>query len=405
MRSRALLSVAAGAALLLTAGHAGAQSWAGGRDRPSLTEIVSIDASGEITFLYGTEDVAGDGLGTFEPAEQSFDIRTAYATTDDGSFWVRIYVASGAAPGNGVTGYVFIDSDEQGTSGGGANATEIDPQLEGDTSGAEGFEVVVGIGGDAAITGVWEWSEAQGAYEEVTPAPTPAEAAAETGADTDPLQLGQGARGYLQGRLDLGIVGVGPTCDADLYFRTVTADAADSSPTADSCVPGDSDGDGVPDVVEPPPTSTCTADDDCPALGLCEAGVCLLPVPCADASDCRADEDCSADGRCVPRPGGTCTSNDDCGDLVCNGGTCGPCALGGDECGDGQRCGPDGRCFDSVGPEGGGELGPGEEVRGGAFTCAAGVPGDRSMLFHAVLAALAAMRLASRRRRRSVPRA
>ena len=395
MPCRALTSVAAGTALLLAGATAEAQSWAGGRQRPSVAEIVAVDATGEGGWIYGTEQL-----------DPSVDIRTAYATVDGGDFWARVYLTATVAPGNGVTAFVFIDSDQQASSGGGANAAEIDPQLDGDSSGATGFEVVVGIGGDESITGVWTWSDATNAYEEADPAPTPAEAEAEVGADTDPIQFLPGPRGYLQARLDLAVVGVGPTCDADLYFRTVTADATDSTPASDSCVAADADEDGVPDVVEPPPTSTCMDDDDCPVLGVCEAGACLLPVPCVDASDCEADEDCSADGRCVPRPGGDCTSNDDCGDLVCTGGTCQPCTLGGEECGDGQRCGPNGRCFDSVGPEGG-ELGPGEEVRGGAFTCALSATAHRSTLFHVVFAALAAMRLATRRSRRgrSVPRA
>jgi hypothetical protein len=403
MPCRALTSVAAGTALLLAGATAEAQSWAGGRPRPSVAEIVSVDATGEGGWIYGSEQL-----------DPSVDIRTAYATVEAGDFWARVYLTDTVAPGNGVTAFVFIDSDQQSSSGGGANAAEIDPQLDGDTSGATGFEVVVGIGGDESITGVWTWSDATNAYEEVDPAPTPAEAEAEVGADTDPIQFLPGPRGYLQARVDLAVVGVGPTCDADLYFRTVNADATDSSPASDSCVATDADGDGVPDVVEPPPTATCDADEDCPLLGVCEAGACILPTPCVDAADCEPNEDCSADGRCVPDPGGSCTSNDECQDgLVCSGGTCVGCALGGDECGDGRRCGPDGRCFDSVGPDGGGELGPGEEVRGGAFTCAlapaAPVPGParRSTLFHVVFAALAAMRLATRRSRRgrSVPRA
>ena len=412
MPCRALTAIAAGAALLLAGATAEAQSWAGGRQRPSVAEIVAVDATGEGGWIYGTEEIA-------PPA----DIRTAYATAEGGDFWARVYVSATAAPGAAVTAYVFIDRDQQVTTGGGANAPEIDPGLDGDLSGATGFEVVVGIGGDESITGVWEWADGTSTYEPVTPAPNQNQAAAEVGADEDPIQFLPGARGYLQARVDLGVVGVGAACDADLYFRTLTTGTGDATPAVYACVPNDADDDGVPDVVEPPPTSTCDSDDDCPLNGICEGGACILPHPCVDAADCDADEDCAADGRCVPRPGGTCSSNDDCQDgLVCSGGNCVGCTYGGaDDCDEGQRCGPDGRCFDSNGP--GTELGAGDEVRGGAFTCAASAPlggsmprsnpgraassatnaDDRSPLFHAVFAALVAMWLASRRRRR--PRA
>lgn len=404
MPSRAFIAIATGAALWLAGATAQAQSWAGGRQRPSLAEVVAVDSTGENGWVYGSE-----------AADPSLDIRTAYATADGGDFWVRVYVTETGQPTAAVTTFVFIDSDQQPATGGGANAAEIDPRLEGDTSGAAGFETVVGIAGDESIAGVWAWSEATSAYEEVDPAPTPAEASVEVGADTDPVLLGSTPRGYFQAQVDLGVVGVGAACDTDLYFRTVSDAADDSTDGVRSCVPDDADDDGVPDVVEPPPTATCDSDDDCPAGGICEAGACRLPQPCVEDTDCDADEECAPDGRCLPRPGGTCSSNDDCqGGLVCNNGNCVGCALGGDECGDGQRCGPDGRCFDSVGPDGSNEVGAGDEVRGGAFTCAAAAPHapasasaqaapDRASLFHAVFAALAAIGLATRRRGRPQP--
>ena len=135
-----------------------------GRQRPRWRRSSRWTATGEGGWIYGTEQL-----------DPTVDIRTAYATVDGGDFWARVYLTAEVAPGNGVTAFVFIDSDQQGSSGGGANAPEIDPQLDGDSSGATGFEVVVGIGGDESITGVWTWSDATNTYEEVD-RPAPAEA-------------------------------------------------------------------------------------------------------------------------------------------------------------------------------------------------------------------------------------
>ncbi|HTN89403.1 MAG TPA: MYXO-CTERM sorting domain-containing protein, partial [Sorangium sp.] len=88
-------------------------------------------------------------------------------------------------------------------------------------------------------------------------------------------------------------------------------------------------------------------------------------------------EDCSPDYRCVPTPSGTCTSNDECGDLVCLDGQCGPCSLGGVQCGADERCAPTGRCVEGAASSGAGgpgepDLEAGDAVQGGACACTAG---------------------------------
>lgn len=59
--------------MLTTASSARAQTWAEARTTPVLGEIVAIDATGEAGWLYGFEDLAGDGE-TFKQQEKSIDI-------------------------------------------------------------------------------------------------------------------------------------------------------------------------------------------------------------------------------------------------------------------------------------------------------------------------------------------
>ena len=64
---------------------------------PRLGQIFAIDTTGEPNWIYGAEDVLGDGLGMFTAAEQALDLRTAYASTDATKLWTRVYVSSAAA--------------------------------------------------------------------------------------------------------------------------------------------------------------------------------------------------------------------------------------------------------------------------------------------------------------------
>src|SRR5687767_14554534 len=90
-------AVALGSCALLGASPARAQTWSAPRDTPTLSELVAVDATGETRWPFGTEDVAGDGA-MFGVAEQSVDLRDAYATTDDARLWLRAYVPSTSAP-------------------------------------------------------------------------------------------------------------------------------------------------------------------------------------------------------------------------------------------------------------------------------------------------------------------
>src|SRR5688572_16119937 len=87
-----------------------AQTWSSPRGRPALWQIISVDESGEAGWPYGAEDVAEDGIDSFDPDEAGADLRTVYADADATGLWIRAYVASEAAPPESVVAYFFIDS-------------------------------------------------------------------------------------------------------------------------------------------------------------------------------------------------------------------------------------------------------------------------------------------------------
>ncbi len=373
-------SVAVGLAALVSPGLAVAQTWEGDRENPSLAEVVAIDTTGEDGWPFGREDVAGDGLDTFQQQEQSIDIRTAYAVAGSQQLWVRLYVSDDGPPGGSVVAFVFIDADEDSDTGGSAAGAGLDPGFDTDDSPG-GYEYVIGIDGNGSIVEVWEWDAAQNEYTSVAGAA--AQATAEVGTAPDPLGLGGSVHGYLQGNIDLDIVGLDSSCSANLYFRSLhdTGNAGEGDLNVGEvgpCVAADSNGDRIPDLLVS--EDECQSDADCPAGGVCVGGECVLAPPCRDDSDCDADETCEG-GRCVLQGGDACETDANCGDLVCEGGECVPCTTAGVECGPGLVCAPNGRCIDdSTAPPstsgdagaGGIVLAEGEEIEGGAGNCATG---------------------------------
>lgn len=337
---------------LLWAASAPGQTWQGVRTTPALTEIVAVDSTGELGWLYGFEDLAGDGT-QFQRQEQSIDVRTAYATTDPGRFWARIYVSDTQTPGGNVTGYVFIDADRNVTTGGDAIATEIAAQFTTDASPG-GYEYVLELPGSGTQVQVWQHQAQTGQY--VATAVAAANGVAESGVDDDPIRLFAPRHGYLQASVDLAVVGLTSACTANLYVRSVNTAAALGRSDLEvgqvaSCIPADANADGVPDVIVPP--AGCVSNAECAGGGICQAGTCVFAAPCVTAADCGANETCTVDGRCVPLPAGNCTTNADCtGGLVCVAPRCEPCTLGGTQCGAGQVCGPDGLCIADQGTVG-----------------------------------------------------
>src|SRR5262249_13530552 len=156
-------------------------------------------------------------------------------------------------------------------------------------------------------------------------------AVGEANVDVDPIRLNGNPHAYLQGSIDLGLVGLAQVCKGNFYVRAVDTSAAGASDldvgAASACVPADANGDGVPDIIVVP--GGCTADAECPGLSICADGACVLGVPCIDDTDCASTEQCSPDGFCVAKPAGTCKVTADCNGLVCTSGTCVACAFGG----------------------------------------------------------------------------
>lgn len=401
-------SVLAGATL--TAASALAQpapSWEGERAIPGLDEAWVVDATGEPDWPFGAEDVAGDGAA-FTAAEAAVDARSVYVARGDAALWTRVYFAGDATPPAELTVYLFVDEDQDATTGGPATAAAIDAALVTDPSPG-GYEHLVAATADGAAAEVWAWDgEAWVGGERMSPAST------EIGVAPDPLRLGGEEHGFLQLVVDHGTAGLDAACTATLFFRTTAGGAVRSDGdlevgAAAGCAPRDADRDRVPDAVAPP---TCARDADCPGGGICVGGECLIPVSCREDADCTAGEEC-AGGRCVAVGGEDCETDADCAPLVCDRGTCGPCRADVD-CEDG-RCAPDGTCVRTAAPPAGSggaagaggttgddgiTLEPGDEVRGGACTCgAAGSPAAGAAAWGA-LAALAAL---VGRRRRSEP--
>jgi hypothetical protein len=328
------------------------QTWVGGRTQPNLGEIVAVDATGESDWLFGAEDVAGDGLDTFMQQERSIDIRTAYASTTADEFYFRLYVSDSASPGGNVSGYVFIDADRDNQTGGSAVAPEIDDRFTTDASPG-GYEYVFAVQGNGSVIDLWEWDDSAGEY--ATAMTNPNDLDAEAGTDTDPITRAAGNHGYLQGFIQLDLVGLDASCDANLYFRSLNETAALGDGDLEvgvigACEPADRNNDGVPDLIVP--DDRCTDNDQCPENASCVDGSCVFTELCETDSDCDTGEECNADGYCVVAQGDDCTDNADCETRLCESETCARCGGDGD-CENGYQCAADGRCISASDVPGG----------------------------------------------------
>ncbi len=401
-RSR-VFGLSAALGLLTLPSSAFGQTWTGGDTTPDLLDIAAVDETGEIGWIFGAEDLAGDGLDTFQQQEQSIDVRTAYAAADSSRFWVRAYVSNSSSPGGNMTLYVFVDADENESTGGSAAATEIDDRFDSDpTSG--GYDYVVAVGGNEMIEGVWEYDESA---DEFVPLADPETLAlAEVGTDVDPIQIGGGQHGYLQFDIDLSAVALTMSCNADLFIRSLNDTGALGTGDLEvggrtQCGGGDGNGNDVPDALEP--TDECTDDDQCPRDGICIEGSCAFPIYCRENDDCRPDEVCDAAGYCRADPTGSesCSDNSDCNRLICSTSDVCEACTSDSQCSSGFRCSVSGYCIDSsdttppMGGDGDGDgdtasddpedvLGPGEEIQGGAFKCAMTIGRARVDLFFAL---------------------
>lgn len=375
-------------------GIASAQSWVPPRTRPSLNEIVAVDATGEDLWAYGEENI-----------DPEIDLRTAYVAVDPELFYVRLYMSTDDAVPTDVDTFVFIDADADEQTGGPADHATLVADLPADPTPG-GYDYVIGIAGNGMITEIWEWTAAQDEYATLNLATVTSDA--EAGTDLDPIGFIMSDHGYVQASVELGAIGLTQACSARFFFRTLDASGGSDADGGGvvPCVSLDANSDGIPDVVV---VDSCDADEDCPAGGICLDGTCYLATPCVDDTNCQDDEECSPEGLCTVVPGGMCAEDTDCGELVCDGGQCVACDPDvPDRCGPGRRCAPDGRCVpdgSGMGGAGGGDgdepgLGPGEKVQGGACSCAI-LGGDGPLRVGASLAlAGAGLALWWRRRRR-----
>jgi OOP family OmpA-OmpF porin len=380
-------------------------TWAEQRSTPHLLDLVAIDRTGEQGWLFGREDVAGDGFDRFEAAERGIDLRTAYAAGDAGRLWLRAYVSSESAPPDDLRVFFFIDTDRDAATGGDAVAPEIDAAFTRDTE-PRGYDVVVGMRSGTELGGVWRWDRDAATYALLDQAPL--DAVVESGTDIDRLNLAGARHGYLQVSLDSDAVDIRRGCEARLLVRS-TADAGGDLDVGvlGPCIAADGDRNRVGDLIEVTASESCDSDDQCPASGLCLVGRCLFPSYCRVDADCANGERCGSDDICRAQGGETCAGPDTCeGGLVCDEGPalCRACSDD-DSCASGERCAASGRCVNessSSGSSADNDLGivleRGQEIQGGAGTCGLGVPAPRRVFALLAFVGLAALGLARRRR-------
>jgi hypothetical protein len=346
-----------------------AQTWSAARMRPPLWQIDSVDASGEMAWPYGSEDIAGDGLGAFEDDEASADLRSVYADADRQRLWLRAYVSGEAEPTDQLIAFFFLDADDRDDTGGAAFGTPLSREWTSDPS-AGGYEHAVGVRGDGTLIGAYSWSN-----DSWTPvAMAQADVDIEVGRDRDPLRIGALDHGYVQVALAHSRFGFDADCDGNVFVRlwndgTGKRSFGDDDDAEAACrAPTDPNGD--PNVLR---AGGCTEDDQCPGDGKCQGGACVIVYECSNAADCRTGERCSS---------GACSGGGASGAGAGRGGAGGAGRSGG-----GSGAGASG----SAGAAGGG-------VRGGAFSCRAAPPGRGGTWPLASLLLAAAALCAARRR-------
>ena len=377
------LLVAASALVFSATRLAHAQTWVNNRQGPALREILAIDATGEPNWIWGAEDVAGNGVNNFPAAEQAIDARTVYVNTDANRFYSRVYFSvAGNDPGE-VTTYVFLDTDQNNATGGSAAATELEAAFAEDpTNGGYEYVIKVQRANDGTTTGsIYQFANASRRFELATA--QPGQLAAESGQFLDPIRINQNAHGYIQSVVDFNLVNLTQTCQADVFVRTTnqTQSLGDGDLTVGlkrACAPTFTN--DIPTVLVNPPDQ-CRVNADCPNDGLCINGACRFALYCIDDADCAANQVCT-NGRCVYRGGNGCTTDAECDGLICRQGQCVACTTD-NSCGPGMLCGPDGRCvISSTGTStstststatavasDAGLLAPGERIQGGACAC------------------------------------
>ena len=375
--------------LLASAAHlAHAQTWANNRQGPTLREILTIDATGESGWLWGAEDVAGNGLDNFPQAEQAIDARTVYVDSDANRFYSRVYFSITDNPPGAVTTYVFVDADQSTTTGGSAAAQELEAAFTDDpTDGGYDFVIKTQRTADGATTGaIYQYNTTTRQFG-VNPT-QPSQIDFESGQFLDPIRINQNVHGYIQSSVDPTLLNLTQACAANIFVRTTTqaSNLGDGDlvvGTKTACAPTYTD--NIPTVIVTV-AQGCTSNAECPNNGLCINGICRVAIPCAVDADCQAEQVCTTDGRCVYQGGNACVNDVDCNGLICRQRVCVVCATDA-ECGRGLVCASDGRCLNVQGgtatltstatstatsttaSQQGPSLANGEKLQGGACAC------------------------------------
>jgi len=119
---------------LVVSQHAAAQTWSLSRARPSLFEIIAVDATAEPGWPFGAEDLAQDGLLATSEQELRGDIRSVYADARERRLWLRAYF-SGRTPSAATQPALtlfFVDTDQRTDTGGPAFDATRWPALSAD---------------------------------------------------------------------------------------------------------------------------------------------------------------------------------------------------------------------------------------------------------------------------------
>ncbi len=393
MRAFAVAVICLGSAL---SSKVSAQTWTSARGWPPLWQIIAIDQSAEPSWPYGPEDVAGDGLGTFQDDEARADLRTLYADADAERLWLRAYVVSASEPAPGLTATFFLDADARVDTGGPAYGDVFEPRLTPDPTRG-GYERAIAVRGDGTVVDAWEWNAQRAAWQRLQA--RQGAIRVEVGRARDPLGIGAPDRGYLQTAIEHALSGLNASCAAQVFVRLRYESAPrsfgdDAQEQAACRAPVDAYGDPV--VLR---SFVCDADADCPRAGRCRDGVCLFAYDCGIDADCRTGEHCSAD-QCVRAVTGGCSTNAECAGLVCEAGSCVSCTESGTRaCADGRFCSPNGSCIDAE------VSSSSDRVQGGAFHCAAAAGSRAPSAVGWLLSTMSLLGILRSRRRWRVQRA
>jgi hypothetical protein len=226
-----------------------APTWTNGRTNPGRDELVAVDATGESRWPYGSESVLDNG-NAFAAAEQSIDLRTAYADTTGTELWLRAYTV-GAPPAASLKVVFFLDADRRATTGGSAAAQVIDDHFDNDPSDG-GYEFALLVPADPAVPAeLYQW----GAQSEWTRVATQPALAKTSGTASDTLGDAEDRHGYVQVRAPLDAVELTRACDARIFVRGADDDGAlEPGDLAlgqpGDCVPVDANDNGTPDIEE-----------------------------------------------------------------------------------------------------------------------------------------------------------